>query len=178
MSIQGKNTVARWYVVHTYSGYENKVAANLEKMVENRKMHDIIQDIRIPMETVTEVNNNETRVYERKMFPGYVLVKMVMSDDSWFVVRNITGVTGFVGPEAKATPLTNEEVEALGVEVMTVSLPYNVGDTVKVTSGPFEGYVGSVDALAPEKNRVTVVVSMFGRETPLELELDQVAPLE
>ena len=165
---------AKWYVIHTYSGYENKVASNLEKLVENRKMHDLILDIKVPTETVVEVKDNKKREVERKIFPGYVLVKMIVTDDSWYVVRNTHGCTGFVGPAAKPVPLTDEEVERLGVETRTIEVAYAVGDNVKIVDGPLSGFMGIVDELDTEKNYVRVTISMFGRETPVELEIDQV----
>ena len=164
---------AKWYVVHTYSGYENKVASNLEKMVENRQMQDLIQEIRVPTETVTEIKDNKRREVERKIFPGYVLVKMVLTDESWYVVRNIRGCTGFVGPSSKPIPLTEEEVERLGVEQNEVELTYDVGDSVHIIDGPLDGFVGTVEEIDVDKNRVRVMVSMFGRDTPVELELNQ-----
>ena len=164
---------ARWYVVHTYSGYENKVMTNLEKTVENRKLHDLIQDVRVPMETVTEVKDNEVKEIKRKLFPGYVLVKMVMTDVSWYVVRNIRGVTGFVGPSSKPVPLTDEEVAALDVETKEVVVNFEVGD-VKIVDGALSGFLGQIESIEPEQKKVQVVVSMFGRETPVELELWQV----
>ena len=164
---------AKWYVVHTYSGYENKVATNLEKIVENRKLHDWIHEIRVPTETVTEIKDNKKREVERKIFPGYVLVKMVMTDDSWYVVRNTRGCTGFVGPNGKPIPLTEEEVNALGVEKREIEVNYAAGDTVRIVDGPLEKFTGVVDVLDLEKNKVRVTISMFGRETPVELELDQ-----
>ena len=166
--------LARWYVVHTYSGYENKVATNLEKIVENRKLHDWIHEIRVPTETVVEIKDNKKREVERKIFPGYVLVKMVMTDDSWYVVRNTRGCTGFVGPNGKPIPLTEEEVLAMGMEKHEIVVRYNVGDHVKIVDGPLASFTGVVEEIEPEKNRVSVMVSMFGRETPVELELDQV----
>ena len=164
---------AKWYVVHTYSGYENKVATNLEKIVENRRLHDWIHEIRVPTETVTEIKDNKKREVERKIFPGYVLVKMVMTDDSWYVVRNTRGCTGFVGPNGKPIPLTEEEVNALGVEKREIEVNYAAGDTVRIVDGPLENFTGVVDELDLEKNKVRVTISMFGRETPVELELDQ-----
>ena len=164
---------AKWYVVHTYSGYENKVATNLEKIVENRKLHDWIHEIRVPTETVTEIKDNKKREVERKIFPGYMLVKMVMTDDSWYVVRNTRGCTGFVGPNGKPIPLTEEEVNALGVEKREIEVNYAAGDTVRIVDGPLENFTGVVDELDLEKNKVRVTISMFGRETPVELELDQ-----
>ena len=169
---------ARWYVVHTYSGYENKVASNLEKTVENRQLHDLIQQILVPTETVTEIKDNKKRNVERKIFPGYVLVKMILTDESWYVVRNIRGCTGFVGPSSKPIPLTDEEVARLGVEKREIEVSYGVGDSVQIIDGPLEGFVGLVEEVDKEKNRVRVTVSMFGRETPVELELNQAQAME
>ena len=169
---------SRWYVVHTYSGYENKVASNLETTVENRQLHDLIQEIRVTTETVTEVKDGKQREVERKIFPGYVLVKMVMTDESWYIVRNIRGCTGFVGPSSKPIPLTDAEVARLGVESREVEVSYTVGDSVQIIDGPMEGFVGTVEKLDAEKNSVRVMVSMFGRETPVELELNQVETVE
>lgn len=169
---------AKWYVVHTYSGYENKVASNLEKTVENRQLSDLIQEIRVPTETVTEIKDNKRRDVERKIFPGYVLVKMILTDESWYVVRNIRGCTGFVGPSSKPIPLTEEEVARLGVEQKKVEISYGVGDSVHIIDGPLEGFVGTVEEVDIDKNRVRVTVSMFGRETPVELELDQAEAME
>ena len=166
---------ARWYVAHTYSGYENKVASDLATMVESRGMQDLIQDIRIPTETVTEIKEDKKREVERKIFPGYVLIKMIVTDDSWYVVRNIRGCTGFVGPASKPVPLTDSEVAALGVEKHSVEVSYSEGDEVKIISGPLEGYNGIVKTIDVDNNNVCVVLSMFGRETPVELELDQIS---
>ena len=160
--------------MHTYSGYENKVAQNLEKIVENRKMQDLIFDIKVPTETVTEIKDSKKREIERKVFPGYVLIKMIVTDDSWFIVRNIRGVTGFVGPSSNPVPLTDDEVAALGVEQRVIEVDYGVGDNVNIIDGPLEGYSGVVDEMDAERDYVRVKISMFGRETPVELELDQV----
>ena len=165
---------AKWYVVHTYSGYENKVASNLEKTVENHNLQDLIQEVCVPTEIVTEIKDNKRKEVERKIFPGYVLVKMVLTDESWYVVRNIRGCTGFVGPSSKPIPLTEEEIARLGVEKKSVEVSYNVGDSVTITDGPLDGFTGTVEEVDVEKGSVRVVVSMFGRETPVELELDQV----
>ncbi len=165
---------ARWYVIHTYSGYENKVAQNIEKVVENRKLHDLIHEVRVPTEKVIEIKDNQKREVERKIFPSYVLVKMILTDDSWYVVRNIRGVTGFVGPSSKPVPLTKEEVDALGVEVRQVEVQYAVGDSVEIIDGTMEGFVGTVQTVDLEHNQVQVAVSMFGRETPVALDLGQV----
>ncbi|WP_283609058.1 transcription termination/antitermination protein NusG [Faecalispora anaeroviscerum] len=163
----------RWYVIHTYSGYENKVASNLEKTVENRQLQDLIQEIRVPTEMITEIKDGKKREVERKIYPSYVLVKMALTDESWYVVRNIRGCTGFVGPTSKPIPLTDEEVARMGVEKKTVEVSYQVGDSVHIVDGPLEGFVGTVEEVDLDKNRVRVTVSMFGRETPVELELDQ-----
>lgn len=164
---------AKWYVVHTYSGYENKVATNLQTIVENRKLQEWIQEIRVPTETVVEIKDSQKREVERKIFPGYVLVKMVMTDESWYVVRNTRGCTGFVGPNGKPIPLSEEEVAALGVEKRTVEVNYTVGDTVRIVDGPLENFSGIVDEIDLDKNKVRVTISMFGRETPVELEPNQ-----
>ena len=169
---------AKWYVVHTYSGYENKVATNLETIVENRKLQDWIQEIHVPTETVVEIKDNKKHEVERKICPGYVLVKMVMTDDSWYVVRNTRGCTGFVGPNGKPIPLSDEEVAALGVEKREIEVNYTVGDTVRITDGPLENFSGIVDEVDLDKNKVRVTISMFGRETPVELELDQAERLD
>ena len=173
----------RWYVAHTYSGYENKVKANLEKIIENRNLQDVITDIRIPVETVTEENGKDEngnpvlKETETKIFPGYVLVKMKMSDATWHVVRNIRGVTGFVGPGSKPVPLTDEEVAAIGVETKQIALEYAVGDSVKVTAGPLKGFVGTVEEISDDKKKIKVLVSMFGRETPIELDSESAEKL-
>jgi transcription termination/antitermination factor NusG len=166
-----------WYVVHTYSGYENKVAQNLEKIVENRRLQEWIQEVRVPTEMVPDVKDGVKREVERKLFPGYVLVKMVMTDDSWYVVRNTRGVTGFVGPSSKPVPLTQAEVDALGMNVQEIFVDYEVGDNVEIADGPLEGFIGTVEEINREKQTVKVVVSMFGRETPAELSLLQVKPI-
>lgn len=168
---------AKWYVVHTYSGYENTVKATIEKTVETRHLQDLIHVVSIPMETVTELTDNGPKTFERKVFPGYVLVKMIMSDEAWYVIKNVRGVTGFVGSGTKPTPLTEEEVLQLGVEKHEIVVSYDVGDSVKINDGPLTSFIGVVDTLDIDKNKVRVIVSMFGRETPVELELDQVEPV-
>lgn len=169
---------AKWYIVHTYSGYENKVASNLEKTVENRGLRDLIQEVFVPTETVTEIKDNKKRDVERKIFPGYVIIKMVLTDETWYIVRNIRGCTGFVGPSSKPIPLTYEEVKRLGVEKNIVEVSYNVGDKVIIIDGPLEDSVGTVEELDTENNYVRVLVNMFGRNTPVELELSQVELLD
>ena len=166
---------AKWYVIHTYSGYENTVSAAILKAAENRRMQDLIESVNVPMETVTEHTDAGEKTVERKVFPGYVLVKMILTDESWHLVRNVRGVTGFVGEASnKPIPLTEEEVLALGMEKHEVVVLYKVGDRVRISDGPLESFTGTVEEIDPEKNKVSVVVSMFGRETPVELELDQV----
>ena len=166
---------AKWYVIHTYSGYENAVKTSIEKFVTGRGMEDKILRMESPMETVTEVTESgTTKEVERKVFPGYVLIKMVMTDDTWHLVRNVRGVTGFVGSANKPIPLSEEEVLAMGMEKHEIVVNYNVGDHVKIVDGPLASFTGIVEEIEPEKNRVSVMVSMFGRETPVELELDQV----
>ena len=167
---------AKWYVVHTYSGYENKVATDLEKMVENRKMQDLILDIKIPTEVVKEIKEDKVREVERKIFPGYVLIKMIVTDDSWYVVRNTRGVTGFVGPGSEPVPLSDAEVAALGVEKRTVEISYKVGDLVRIVAGPLKGMEGAVISIDEENNVVSVKISMLGQEIPAEMELDKVTP--
>lgn len=177
---------AKWYVVHTYSGYENKVAANIETVVENRKMQDEILDVKVPTELVTEIRDDGSKKeVERKIFPGYVLVKFAvfenedtdevkMTDNAWYVVRNTRGVTGFVGPESKPVPLTEEEVLKLGVEKRVIEVNYGKGDMVAIVDGAFDGVIGVVEHVDTEANSVRVLISMFGKETPVDLELDQV----
>jgi transcriptional antiterminator NusG len=182
--------ITRWYVVHTYSGYENKVMTNIEKFVENRGMQDYILEVKVPTETVTEIKEDGSKKeIERKSYPGYVMVKLAvfenedtgeleMTDDTWYLIRNTRGVTGFVGPESKPVPLTDEEVKSLGVEKRVVEVNYEVGDMVQIIDGPFEGVMGVVNSIDTEANAVNVTISMLGRETPVDLELDQVEALE
>lgn len=168
---------ARWYVIHTYSGYEKKVASDIEKVVETRGMQELIQEVKIPTETVIEIKNNKEREVERKIFPGYVLVKMVLSDETWYIVRNIRGCAGFVGASSKPTPLTSEEVEKMGIGSSSIQLPYSVGESVMINQGPLANMVGKVSEINELNRTVKVVVSMFGRETPAELSLTQVEPV-
>ena len=167
---------AKWYVVHTYSGYENTVKATIEKTVETRGLHDQILAISIPLETVTEITETgATKTYDRKVYPGYVLVKMVYSDDTWHVIRNIRGVTGFVGTSSNdPTPLTEEEVYAMGVEKKEIIVNYSEGDTVRILDGPLSSFTGVVESIDVDRNAVSVIVSMFGRETSVEFELDMI----
>lgn len=165
---------AKWYVVHTYSGYENKVKANLEKTVENRGFHEFIHDIQIPMEDVIETKNDKTRTVQRKKFPGYVLVKMLMTDDSWYIVRNTRGVTGFVGPGSKPVPLSDGEIESMGIVEPLVNVEVEVGENIRIISGPLENFVAQIQEINVEKRKVKALVNMFGRETPVELEFNQI----
>lgn len=170
---------AKWYVIHTYSGYENKVAQDIEKVVENRKLHDLILEVKVPTERVTEINDGKTKEVERKTFPSYVLLKMVYTDDSWHIVKNIRGVTGFVGPASEPTPLSEKEVAALGVDIGTsIVVNYAVGDTVTITGTAMDGFTGIVQKIDLDEGNVDVMISMFGRETPATLALNQVVKLD
>lgn len=168
----------RWYVVHTYSGYENKVKANIEKVVENRDLHNLIYDIQVPMEEQVEIKDGKKKVTLKKLFPGYVMVKMIMTDDSWYVVRNTRGVTGFVGPASKPVPLTDVEVESMGIVERPVDFEYEVGDSIQIISGPFEGTVSLIKEVNPEKQKVKVFVDMFNRDTTVELDLNQIQKID
>ena len=168
---------ARWYVVHTYSGYENKVKANLEKAIENRNLESLIQDIQVPMEEVVEEKDGKQKVSLKKKFPGYVLVKMLMSDESWYVVRNTRGVTGFVGPGSKPVPLSEEEVESMGVLEMPIEIDLEVGESIKIISGPLRDSVATIQEIVLDKGKIKALVDMFGRETLAELDFNQVEKL-
>ena len=168
---------AKWYVAHTYSGYENKVKEDLEKTVENRGLQDMILEISYPTEEVVEMKDGKRKVVTRKMLPGYVMIKMIMNDKTWYVVRNTRGVTGFVGPGSKHVPLTDEEVKKLGVEYIPIELDLSVGESVRVVSGPLENFIGTVEALDPERQKVKLTVSIFNRDTPVELDYIQVQKL-
>ena len=173
-----ENLGPRWYIVHTYTGYENKVKANLEKIVENRNMGHMIFDSRVPVETVVETVNGKEKEIETKLYPSYVFVKMCMTNETWHIVRNIGGVTGFVGPGSKPVPLTDEEVENMSIEQRVVELKYAVGDSVRVISGALAGFVGVVKIISEDKKKIMVMASMFGREMPVELDADAVEKLE
>ncbi|MBQ7247384.1 MAG: transcription termination/antitermination protein NusG [Lachnospiraceae bacterium] len=165
---------ANWYVVHTYSGYENKVKADLEKTIENRKLQDVILEVEVPLQDVVEIKNGVRKATQKKMFPGYVLVNMVMNDDTWYIVRNTRGVTGFVGPGSKPVPLTEEEIKHVGIRDGGVVIDFAVGDSVIVVSGVWEGTIGAIKAINENKQTLTLSVDMFGRETPVELEFSSV----
>ena len=164
----------RWYVVHTYSGYENKVKTDLEKTINNRELEDYFFDIVVPMEEQIEIKDGKRKANLKKVFPGYVLVKMIVTEESWYIVRNTRGVTGFVGSGTDPIPLTNEEIRNMGFETTIINVDYEVNDSVKVVNGPLSGFIGTVQEINKEKNKVKVMVSMFGRETPVELEFSQV----
>ncbi len=169
---------ARWYVVHTYSGHENKVKVNIEKLVESRGMQDLVLDVVVPTEDRVEVKNGQRKIKTKKMFPGYVLVKMIVTNESWYLVRNTQGVTGFVGHGSDPVPLTLEEVRRMGIEKIYIDLDIHVGDTIKVINGPFENFMGSVEEVNMEKQTLRAKVSMFGRDTPVELDFAQVDKLD
>ncbi|WMJ80327.1 transcription termination/antitermination protein NusG [Clostridium sp. MB40-C1] len=169
---------ARWYVVHTYSGYENKVKVNLEKTIDNRGLNDLIHDIQVPMEEVVEVKDGKKKITQKKVFPGYVLVNMIMTDESWYIVRNTRGVTGFVGPGSKPVPLTEDEVLAMGIAQKVVDMDIEVGESVKVISGPLENFVALIQEINLEKHKIKGLVNMFGRETPVELDFNQIEKLD
>ena len=172
MSQEGKEP--KWYVVHTYSGYENKVKTDLEKTIKNRELEDFFFDIVVPMEEQIEIKDGKRKTNLKKVFPGYVLVKMIVTEESWYIVRNTRGVTGFVGSGTDPIPLTNEEIRNMGFEAVVVNVDYDVNDTVRVVNGPLASFIGTVQEINKEKNKVKVLVSMFGRETPVELEFSQV----
>ena len=178
------NEEAKWYVIHTYSGYENKVATNLEKIVENRKLEHLIQGMRIPFETVIETSGEDTgkkktKEVERKLFPSYVLVKMIMTDESWHVIRNIRGVTAFVGPGSKPIPLTEEEVQKFEIDPVAVTeISFEVGDSVKIIEGALAGSIGVVEEISSDKKKVKLMISMFGRQTSIEIESQSVSPIK
>lgn len=171
-------SAAKWYVVHTYSGYENKVKANIEKTIENRHLEDQILEVRVPMEEVVELKNGVQKTAQRKLFPGYVMIHMIMNDDTWYVVRNTRGVTGFVGPGSKAVPLEEEEMANLGIKREEVVVNFGVGDTVTVLSGAWEGTVGVVQSMNEQKKSLSINVELFGRETPVELGFSEVRKLD
>jgi len=166
--------VPRWYVVHTYSGYENKVKTDLEKKIKNQELEEYFFDIVVPMEEQIEIKDGKRKANLKKVFPGYVLVKMIVTEESWYIVRNTRGVTGFVGSGTDPIPLTNEEIRNMGFETTIINVDYEVNDSVKVVNGPLSGFIGTVQEINKEKNKVKVMVSMFGRETPVELEFSQV----
>lgn len=164
----------KWYVVHTYSGYENKVKTDLEKTIKNRELEDYFSEIVVPMEEQVEIKDGKRKVNLRKVFPGYVLIKMIVTEESWYIVRNTRGVTSFVGAGTEPTPLTDEEIRNMGFESTPINIDYDVNDSVQIINGALEGFVGVVQEINKEKGKVKVLVSMFGRETPVDLEFAQV----
>ena len=178
MSQKDYDMMPRWYVVHTYSGYENKVKKDLEKTIKNRELEDYFFDIIVPMEEQIEIKDGKRKVNLKKVFPGYVLIKMIVTEQSWYIVRNTRGVTGFVGSGTDPIPLSDEEIRKMGFEDVPVKVDYEVDDNVKISGGPLDGYTGIVKELKKDKNKVIVLVSMFGRETPVELEFSQVQKLD
>ena len=168
---------AKWYVVHTYSGYENKVKANIDKTIENRHLEDQILEVRVPMQDVVEMKNGVQKTAQKKMFPGYVLIHMVMNDDTWYVVRNTRGVTGFVGPGSKPVPLTDAEMAPLGIQREDITVDYKIGDTVQVIAGAWADTIGMVQAINVQKQSLTINVELFGRETPVEINFAEVKML-
>ncbi|MCR4892711.1 MAG: transcription termination/antitermination protein NusG [Lachnospiraceae bacterium] len=171
--------VPHWYVVHTYSGYENKVKKNIDKTIENRNLQDLILEVKVPTESVTEVKANGTRKpVDRKLFPGYVLVHMIMTDDTWYVVRNTRGVTGFVGPGSKPVPLTDEEMRPLGIHVENLVVNFDVGDTIVVVAGAWKDTVSVISKMDMNKQTATITVELFGRETPVEISFDEISKLD
>lgn len=165
---------ANWYVVHTYSGYENKVKANIEKTIENRHLEDEILEVRVPMQDVVEMKNGAKKAVQKKMFPGYVLINMIMNDDTWYVVRNTRGVTGFVGPGSKPVPLTEEEMRPLGIKTEDIAVDFKEGDVVVVTGGVWKDTIGAIQKMDYNKQAATINVELFGRETPVEIGFEEV----
>ena len=178
MSQKDYDMVPRWYVVHTYSGYENKVKTDLEKTVKNRELEEYFFDIIVPMEEQIEIKDGKKKTNIKKVFPGYVLIKMIVTEETWYIVRNTRGVTGFVGSGTDPIPLTDEEIRKMGFEDIAINVDYNVNENVQILGGPLNGYTGIVQEINKEKNKVKVLVSMFGRETPVELEFSQVQKLD
>lgn len=171
--------IARWYVVHTYSGYENKVKADIEKTIMNRSLQHLITDLQVPVEDVVEEKDGKKKIIQRKVFPGYVFIKMVMNDDSWYVVRNTRGVTGFVGPGSKPVPLTDDEIISMGIkEEVVMDIDLEVGETIRITAGPFEGFMAIVQEIVFDKQKVKALVDMFGRETKIEIDFNQLTRLD
>ena len=178
MSQKDYDMVARWYVVHTYSGYENKVKTDLEKTIKNRELEDYFFDIVVPMEEQIEIKDGKRKTNLKKVFPGYVLIKMIVTEESWYIVRNTRGVTGFVGSGTDPIPLTDEEIRAMGFEESSINVDYDINDSVQILNGPFKDSIGTVQKIDKEKHKVKVLISMFGRETPVELEFSQIQKVD
>ena len=178
MSQKDYDMEPRWYVVHTYSGYENKVKTDLEKTVKNRELEEYFFDIVVPMEEQIEIKDGKRKANLKKVFPGYVLVKMIVTEETWYIVRNTRGVTGFVGSGTDPIPLTDEEIRAMGFEESSINVDYDVNDSVQILNGPFKDSIGTVKEINKEKHKVKVLISMFGRETPVELEFSQIQKVD
>jgi len=178
MSQKDYDMIPRWYVVHTYSGYENKVKTDLEKTIKNRELEEFFFDIIVPMEEQIEIKEGQKKTNLKKVFPGYVLIKMIVTEATWYIVRNTRGVTGFVGSGTDPIPLSDEEIRKMGFDNVPINVDYNIGDNVKILGGPLDGYTGVVKEIKKDKNKVIVLVSMFGRETPVELDFSQVQKLD
>lgn len=178
MSQKDYDMEPRWYVVHTYSGYENKVKTDLEKTVKNRELEEYFFDIVVPMEEQIEIKDGKRKANLKKVFPGYVLVKMIVTEETWYIVRNTRGVTGFVGSGTDPIPLTDEEIRAMGFEDASINVDYDVNDSVQILNGPFKDSIGTVQEINKEKHKVKVLISMFGRETPVELEFSQIQKVD
>ena len=178
MSQIKENLEPRWYVVHTYSGYENKVKTDLEKTIKNRELEDYFFDIVVPMEEQIEIKDGKRKANLKKVFPGYVLIKMIVTEETWYIVRNTRGVTGFVGSGTDPIPLTEEEIRKMGFEISEVKVDYDVNDSIQIIDGPFKDYIGVVKEINKEKHKVKVLVSMFGRETPVDIDLSQVQKVQ
>ena len=177
MSQKNEKEEPKWYVVHTYSGYENKVKTDLEKTIKNRELEDFFFDIVVPMEEQIEIKDGKRKTNLKKVFPGYVLVKMIVTEESWYIVRNTRGVTGFVGSGTDPIPLTDEEIRSMGIDKTEYNIDYDVNDSIRVIDGPLKDFIGVVQEINKEKNKVKLLVSMFGRETPVEVEFSQVQKL-
>ena len=177
MSQENQELEPKWYVVHTYSGYENKVKTDLEKTVKNRELEDYFFEIVVPMEEQIEIKNGKKKVELKKVFPGYVLVKMIVTEATWYIVRNTRGVTGFVGSGTDPIPLTEEEIRQMGFEIPSVNFDYEIGDSVKIAGGSFDGFIGNVTEINKDKHKAKVSISMFGRETPVEVDFSQVTKI-
>lgn len=178
MSQKDYDEKPRWYVVHTYSGYENKVKTDLEKTIKNRELQDYFFDIVVPMEEQIEIKDGQRKANLKKVFPGYVLIKMIVTEETWYIVRNTRGVTGFVGSGTDPIPLTDEEIRAMGFEEVSISIDYDINDSVQILNGAFKDSIGTVQEINKEKHKVKVLISMFGRETPVELEFSQIQKVD
>jgi transcriptional antiterminator NusG len=177
MSQINQDLEPKWYVVHTYSGYENKVKTDLEKTIKNRELEEYFFEIVVPMEEQIEIKNGKKKVDLKKVFPGYVLIKMIVTEATWYIVRNTRGVTGFVGSGTDPIPLTEEEIRQMGFDISSINVDYEIGDSVKITGGSFDGFIGNVQEINKDKHKIKVSISMFGRETPVEVDFSQITKI-